>query len=121
MKPIQSIMGIIGILVLPFFLFFMCWLLAAGCSRAHVFVANQSGATISNLVVSGSCNERHTDTVATQSKWRTITPYDHDGMIRFSFDCAGASYSTNTELRSGFLGVFYTIHSNMIVTIEKKG
>jgi hypothetical protein len=101
-------------------LFFFCWLLAAGCSRAHVSVSNQSGTTVSNLVISGSCKERRTDSLATQSEWRTVTPY-HSGLMHFSFDCAGMSYSTNTELGSAFVGVFYTISSNMIVIIQKKG
>jgi hypothetical protein len=113
-------MGVIGALAFGIFLFFACWFLAAGCSRAYVFVQNQSGTTISNLVISGSCKERRAETLATQSKWRTVTPYD-SGQIRFSFDCDGMSYSTNAELREGFLGIFYMINSNMIVTVEKKG
>jgi len=36
-----------------FLLFFTCVILAAGCSRAHVFVSNQSGTTLSNLVIFG--------------------------------------------------------------------
>ena len=60
------------------------------------------------------------DSLATQSEWRTVTSYQ-SGLMRFSFDCAGMSYRTNTELRSAFVGVFYTISSNMIVVIQKKG
>jgi hypothetical protein len=121
MQLIRSITGFIGTLGFAVLLFFTCWLLAAGCSRAHVVVNNQSGTTVSNLVIAGSCKNRHADVLATKSEWRTFTPYDSDGLMRFSFDCAGVSYSTNTELRSGFLGVFYTINSNMIVIVQKKG
>jgi hypothetical protein len=121
MRLVRSITGIIGTLAFAVLLFFTCWILAAGCSRAHVFVSNQSGTTVSNLVISGSCKKRHADILAAQSEWRTVTSYDSDGVMRFSFDCAGVSYSTNTELRSGFLGVFYMIGSNMIVIIQKKG
>ncbi len=114
-------MGIIGTLGFAILLFFTCWILAAGRSRAHVFVNNQSGMTVSNVVISGSCKKRHADILATRSEWKTVTPYDRDGQLHFSFDCAGVSYSTNTELGSGFLGVFYRISSNMVVTIQKKG
>jgi hypothetical protein len=121
MRPVRFITGIFGTLAFAVLLFFTCWILAAGCSRAHVLVSNQSGTTVSNLVISGSCKERHADMLTTQSEWLTVTPYDSDGLMRFSFDCAGVGYSTNTELRSGFLGVFYTISSNMMVIIQKKG
>jgi hypothetical protein len=100
--------------------FFICWILAAGRSRAHIIVTNQSGMTLSNLVISGSCKERHADTLVSQSEWRSVTPYD-SGMMRFTFDSAAIHYSTNTELNAGFLGVFYMISSNMVITIEKKG
>ncbi len=120
MTPVRFIAGIIGTLVLAVLLFFTCWILAAGCSRAHVFVSNQSGTTLSNLVISGSCKERHADALAAQSEWRTVTPYG-SGTMRFTFDSAGISYSTNTELNAGFLGVFYMISSNMVITIQKKG
>ena len=101
-------------------LFFGCWFLAAGCSRAHVFVSNQSGTTISNLVISGSCKGRRVETLATQSEWRTTTPY-HEGEISFSFDSAGVSYHTNLAVRSAFLGVFYTIGTNLIIRVDTKG
>jgi hypothetical protein len=53
--------------------------------------------------------------------WLTGTPYDGDGTMRFSFDSAGVSYGTNTDLGSGFLGVIYTINSNMVITLQKRG
>jgi len=120
MTLVRFITGIIGTMVLGILLFFTCWILAAGCSRAHVFVSNQSGTTLSNLVISGSCKERHADTLVSQSEWRTVTPYD-SGMMHFTFDSAGMHYSTNTELNAGFLGVFYMISSNMVITIQKRG
>lgn len=120
MTLVRSIVGIIGTVAFGILIFIACWVLAAGCSRAHVFVSNRSGTTISNLVISGSCKERRAEVLATQSEWRTVTSYD-TGQMHFSFDCAGLNYSTNTELQTGFLGVFYTISSNMIVTMQKKG
>lgn len=120
MPFIVAILRIVALIAGGVLLFFTCWLLAAGCSRADIIVTNQSGTTISNLVISGSCKERHADVLATQSEWRTATPYD-SGTMRFSFECGGVSYGTNTELRSALLGVIYTISSNMTVTIQKRG
>jgi len=120
MTLVRFITGIVGTLALVVLLFFTCWILAAGCSRAHVAVINQSGTTLSNLVISGSCKERHTDTLVSQSAWRTVTPYG-SGMMRFTFDSGGISYSTNTELNAGFLAMFYTVSSNMMITVQKKG
>ena len=101
-------------------LVFLCWLLAAGCSRAHVVVTNQSGTTLSNLTISGSCHERHSDSLAPQTEWRTSTPY-REGQIWFSFDSAGVSYRTNVEVRYAFLAVFYTIDTNMVIRVGRKG
>ena len=120
MTLIRFIMGILGTLVFAILLFLTCWILAAGCSRAHIFVSNQSGATLSNLMISGSCKERHAETLAPLSEWRTVAPYD-SGMMRFAFDSAGINYSTNTELNAGFLGLFFTINSNMMITVQKRG
>jgi hypothetical protein len=113
---IGSIATVAGLVVV----FFGCWILAAGCSRAHIIVTNQSGTTLSNLTISGSCNQRHSDTLAPQSEWRTVTPY-HEGEIWFSFDGAGVSYRTNVGVRAAFLGVFYTIGTNMIIRVETRG
>lgn len=100
---------------------FVGWLLAAGCSRAHIFVANQSGSSISNLVISGSCKERRTDTLAPLSEWLTVTPYRGGGQIQFSFVSDGKSYiispDTCTNL-SGFCGISFRVASNMVVTSE---
>jgi len=120
MSLTRQIVRIIGILVFAAFLFFGCWLLTAGCSRAHIIVTNQSGSTVSNLTISGSCQERHSDTLAPQSQWFTVTPY-HEGEIYFSFDSAGVSYRTNVGVRAAFLGVFYTIGTNRSIRVETKG
>jgi len=82
---------------------FGCWLFTAGCSRAHIVVTNQSGSTVSNLTISGSCRERHSDALAPQSQWFTVTPY-HEGEIYFSFASAGVSYRTNVGVRAAFFG-----------------
>jgi hypothetical protein len=120
MPFIRFISAGIATIVLAIALFFTCWLLAAGCSRAHVIVSNQSGTTISNLTISGSCHERHLDTLAAQSQWRTVTPY-HEGEICFVFESAGQSYRTNVGVQAAFLGVFYTIGTNMIIRIQTRG
>jgi hypothetical protein len=120
MPFVRAILRIVAILAGGILLFFTCWIVAAGCSRAHIIVTNQSGTTVSNLIISGSCKDRHADILATRSEWRTVTPYD-SGMMRFSFECGGTSYTTNTELRSAFLGVIYTISSNMIITAQTRG
>ena len=114
-------MGMIGALALVVLLFFTCWILAAGCSRAHIFVANQSGSTISNLVISGSCKERHSDVLPTLSEWQTVTPYNSGGHFQFAFVSAGSNYTarpdTGTNL-SGSCGISFRIASNMVVTSE---
>jgi hypothetical protein len=120
MPFLRTILRIVAILACGVLLTFTCWVFAAGCSRAHIIVTNQSGTTVSNLAISGSCKERHVDVLATQSEWLTVTPYDN-GIMRFSFECDGSRYTTNTELHSAFLGVIYTISTNMIVTVQTRG
>ena len=120
MRFIRFISAGIAAVVFAILLFFTCWLLAAGCSRAHIVVSNQSGTTLSNLTISGSCRQRHSNTLAPQSQWRTVTPY-HEGEIWFSFDSAGVSYRTNVGVRTAFLGVFYTIGTNMIIRVQMQG
>src|SRR5437588_6329977 len=119
MPLIRAMMGMISVLALVVFLFFTCWILAAGCSRAHVLVRNQSGCTISNLVISGSCKERRSYTLATDSEWQTVTPYQSGGLIQFSFVSASSNYvvhpNTGTNL-SGSCGIFFRVASNMLVT-----
>jgi hypothetical protein len=118
MTLIRAIMGMITLLALLVLLFFTCWILAAGCSRAHILVTNQSGATISNLVIAGSCKERHADTLIALSEWRTVTPYQSGGTIQFSFASAGKSYVAepdNYTNRSGFCAIAFTVNSNMVV------
>jgi hypothetical protein len=120
MSPTRQIIRVIGILVFAICFFFGCWLFTAGCSRAHIVVTNQSALTVSNLTISGSCRERHSDTLAPQSQWFTVTPY-HEGEIYFSFASAGVSYRTNVGVRAAFLGLFYTIGTNMIIRVETRG
>jgi len=113
-------MGMTALLAVVVLVFFTCWLLAAGCSRAHIFVANQSGST-SNLVVSGSCEQRHLDILPATSEWKAVTPYHSGGHFQFSFVSAGSRHTispdTGTNL-CGFCGISFTIGSNMAVTSE---
>jgi len=101
--------------------FFGCWFLAAGCSRAHIFVRNESGGAISNLVISGTCKERRMDVVAPLSAWKTVSPYRSPGQFQFSFMWDGRSYSnrpdTGADL-SGFCGISLIVGSNMVVRSE---
>jgi len=120
MSYFRSLAAIVAIPIGIIALFFLCWLLAAGCSRAHIIVTNHSSTVVSNLVISGSCKERHSDMLAAESVWRTATPY-HEGEIWFSFYSSGVSYRTNAEMRSAFLGVIYTIGTNMIIRVETRG
>jgi hypothetical protein len=104
-------------------MFFTAWILAAGCSRVHILVTNQSGATLSNLVISGSCKERHADTLAASSEWHTSTPYRSGGLIQFSFETTGQNYTTNSDAclnHSGFCYVWFTIGTNMVITSGAK-
>ena len=82
--------------VLVIVAFFVGWMLAAGCSRAHIFVANESRMPLSNLVVSGACKERRADALPPFAEWRTVTPYRSGGLIHLSFvltPCLVHSYS----------------------------
>jgi hypothetical protein len=117
MPFVRAILRIVAILAGGICLFFTCWLLAAGCSRAHIIVTNQSGTTVSNLVISGSCKERHSDTLAPQLEWRTVTPFRGDALIQFSFSSAGKNYITNADIHAGYRGPFmlhFTVDSNML-------
>ena len=113
--------GMIGVLTFVVLLFFTCWILAAGCSRAHILIANQSGSTVSNLVISGSCKQRRSDILPAFSEWQTVTPYNRGGHFEFAFVSAGSNYTarpdTGTNL-SGSCGIFFRIGSNMVVTSE---
>jgi hypothetical protein len=112
-------MGTTGLLAVLVLLFFTCWLLAAGCSRAHIRVSNHSGMTVSNLVISGSCKERRASAIPALSEWYTTTPYWGDGLLQISFDAAGKHYITNSDVggnHSGFCAGSFTIGSNMIFT-----
>lgn len=121
MPLIKALMGTAGILALMVLLFFTCWLLAAGCSRAHIFVTNQSGSTVSNLTIAGSCKQRHLDILPAGSEWKTVTPYRTPGHFEVSFVSARGSHTaspdTGTNL-SGFCGISFNIGSNMTVTSE---
>jgi hypothetical protein len=104
-------------------IFFTCWILAAGCSRAHVFVTNQSGMSLSNLVVSGLSKERRSDALAPLSEWHTATPYRRGCLIQFSFETAGQNYTTNSDAcldHSGFCAVWFTIGTNMVIISRAK-
>jgi len=120
MSYFRSLAAIVAIPIGIIALFFLCWLLAAGCSRAHIIVTNHSSTVVSNLVISGSCKERHSDILAAESVWRTATPY-HEGEIWFSFDSAGMSYRTNVAVHYAFLGLIYTISTNMLFRVETRG
>ena len=115
----RSLIRGIAFLVGPVVVFFGCWILAAGCSRAHVVVTNSSGTSLSSLVISGSCKERRVDALAPQSEWRAVTPYRGDAVIRFSFSSAGKEYTSNPDIHPGYRGPFmlhFTVDSNMVAT-----
>ena len=117
----RALFGSMAVLASIIVLFFGCWLLAAGCSRAHVFVRNETGGAISNLVFSGTCKERSSDMVAPLSEWKTVTPYRSPGQFQLSFLSDGRSYTNHPETGtnlSGFCGISFIIGSNMVVTSE---
>ena len=117
------ITGIIGALAFAVLLIFTCWILAAGCSRAHIQVTNQSGMSLSNLVISGLGKMKRSDTLAPFSAWHTTSPYHRGYLIQFSFEAAGQSYSTNSDAclgHSGFCAVWFTIGTNMAITSGAK-
>jgi len=104
--------------VLVIVVFFAGWMLAAGCSRAHIFVANESRMPLSNLVVSGACKERRADALAPLAEWRTVTPYRSGGLIHLSFVGAGSNYFASPDMdtnHSGHCGITFRVDSNMVV------
>jgi hypothetical protein len=121
MPLIKALMGTAGILALVVLLFFTCWLLAAGCSRAHIVVNNQSGSTISNLVISGSCKLRRSDALPALSEWRTVVPYNSGGRLQLAFVSGGSNYTSRPDAAtnlSGACAIFFRIGTGMVVTSE---
>lgn len=101
--------------------FFIGWIWAINSSRAHILVRNQSGTALSNLMISGSCEQRHIDTVGGHSEWQTVTPYRKGGQIQFSFLSGAKRYSSSPEIytnHSGSCSITLTVLSNM--TIESR-
>jgi hypothetical protein len=101
--------------------FFIGWVWAINSSRAHILVRNQSGTTLSNVTISGSCEPRHADTVGDHSEWQTVTPYRKGGQIQFSFLSGAKPYSSSPEIytnHSGSCGITLTVLSNMTVESE---
>jgi len=101
--------------------FFIGWIWAINSSRAHILVRNQSGTTLSNLTISGSCEQRHVDTVSDHSEWQTVTPYRKGGQIQFSFLSGAKRYSSSPEIytnHSGSCGITLTVLSNMNIESE---
>jgi|ERR1700733_10958841 len=118
----RSIAYIIATLLIAIAICFTCWILALGLSRAHISVVNQSGTTLANLVISGSCKERARYTLAPLAEWQTVTPYH--GTIRLSFVSNGKNYASGPILNtndSGFRAISFTVVSNMIVNVEIRG
>ncbi len=121
MPLIKALMGTAGILALAVLLFFTCWLLAAGCSRAHIVVSNHSGSTISNLVISGSCKLRRSAALPTLSDWRTVVPYNSGGRLRLSFVSGGSNYTASPDTAtnlSGSCAILFRVGTNLAVTSE---
>jgi hypothetical protein len=116
-------MSIITTLAIGILIVFTCWILAAGCSRAHILVTNQSGMSVSNLVVSGLGKMKRSDTLAPLSEWHATSPYHRGYLIQFSFEAAGQHYSTNSDAclgHSGFCAVWFTIGTNMVIASGAK-
>src|SRR3954467_7219281 len=114
-RLISSVLAIPVTLVV---IFFSGWILAAGCSRAHILVRNESGTTLSNLGVSGASKQRRADTLAAPSEWITVTPYRRGDLIQLSFVSADKSYVTTAEMdtnHSGICGITFTVDSNRVV------
>jgi hypothetical protein len=121
MAFVRFIGYIIATLAIAVVIFFGCWFLAISLSRAHIQVINQSGTTLSNLVISGSCKERDKDELAPLTEWHTTTPYH--GPIQLSFVSNGKNYVSDPVLHtndSGFCGIFFLIDSNIVVKIETR-
>ncbi|SRR6266513_2175089 len=102
-------------------IFFIGWMWAVNSSRAHILVRNQSGIILSNLTISGSCEQRHVDTVGGHSEWQTVTPHRKGGQIQFSFLSEAKRYTSSPEIytnHTGSCGITFTVLSNMTVESE---
>jgi hypothetical protein len=114
-KAIAHLLAVAAALIAAFFI---GWIWAFNSPRAHVFVRNQSGATLSNLTISGSCEQRHLDTVGDRSEWQTVTRYRKGGKIQFGFSSGATRYSSISEIytnHSGSCGITLTVLSNMSI------
>jgi hypothetical protein len=97
----------------------------AGCHQAHSFitVTNQSSLSLSNLVISGACEERITNMLAARSEWVTVTPHWQERPIELSFTSDGKRYTTNSAyyIEGGTsYRIHFTIDSNLNVTADVK-
>jgi len=100
-------------------------LFLVGCSRSKstITLDNQSGFTLSNILISGCCEARHTNELLPRTQWVAVTPHWQDAPIQLSFDSQGQHYTTN----SGFYiegGTSYQIRfvvgSNLAAISEVK-
>ena len=118
---LRSVVGMVAMVAFVVLVLFTGWFPAFSCSRATILVSNQSGGAISNLVISGSCKERHADVLPTGSDWHTATPYRNAELIRLSFICNGSNYVAGTHAGtnlSGSCGISFQIGSNLVVTSD---
>jgi hypothetical protein len=121
MRVVRFLLVFFGALLLAVAVFFALWIFAIGSSRAHILVSNRSGSSISNVVISGSCQQRTLDVIAPGLEWCTETRYQAGGTIRLSFVSATGSYAASpdhSENLSGSCGIAFDISSNMVVTSE---
>jgi hypothetical protein len=122
MKSFVRFIGyIIATLAIAVAIFFGCWFLAALPPRAQILVINQSGTTLSNLAVSGSCPEHDKDKLAPLAEWHVQLLYH--GPIHLSFTSDGKPYVSNPVLSTNdaaFRAIFFLVGSNMVVKIETR-
>ena len=122
MSFVRLIAYIAATLVIAIVIIFAGWTLIAGLSCANIVVANQSGTTLSNLVISGSCKEHDRDKLAVLAEWHITTLYN--GPIHLSFVSNGKRYVGEPVLSTndaGFRGIFFLVGSNMVVKIKTRG
>jgi hypothetical protein len=103
-------------------LFLLAVLLLAGCQRPPVvIVGNQSGMTLSNVVVSGRGFTNRVGRIAAGAEWRLTVQPQGESSLHVGFDAAGrrveSGLDTYLEPDGGYR-LRVTVQSNLSVTVR---
>jgi hypothetical protein len=118
MSTARLIVTLIAIPAALVVLFFIGWFCAINSPHAYVLVRNQSGVTVSNVVISGSCERRQAESVTAHREWHTGTRYAKGGHVQLGFLSGAHVYTATVDLdtnHAGACGITFTVFSNMTI------